>query len=55
LKAPLTKVGELEKSLGAILKAAQGFRESTLRIRVLAALLVGISLGTLSALIVLLP
>lgn len=55
LKAPLTKVGEIEKSLSTILKAAQGFRENTLRIRILAALLVGVALGTLSALIVLLP
>ena len=54
LKGPLAKLGALEKTLDALVRCAQADNEKAQRMRILAALLVGVALGVLSAVITLL-
>lgn len=54
LKAPLTNVQALEKSFDTLLRQARELTEKSRRREILAALLIGVALGALSAVILLL-
>lgn len=54
LNAPLAKVHALEKSFDALLRQSRDLTEKSRRLQILAALLIGVALGVVSAVILLL-